>query len=493
MIAAWIAAVVVTVLLVAWLVRRVARRAGSDGLKTSAAIQPRPTLPPEGLLVPREVLRSTGSSSDDVWAALEAAAAPIALAYYPVSESELTKYRSIPVNAVAQQAMVKVLEAVDPKAPTLFRVVLPKGAELVKAVGAEGFRGFSRTGGTTTHAVLKPVAAGGAIAAGWPVLAVAGTVMAVDMAAQREQRAHQRRVEAALARQDERYYRERIKDLRSADAQLSRGITLLLDGCDPTAMSGASTSSVSAEHRDDPDPARRHVIPMDWRRTDIPRTAIHQDLLYSLGAFMTICEIRRNDAARRLEHLMKEGVDPGARPGVVQEDEATEAEVATTSSGLDLERVSLDRIQAYIAERFAGHGLARLVGAVLEAEGFVCQVADPGPDGGIDIYAGRGPLGLDSPRLIVQVKSSPTPVDAKVVRELHGVLSTHGADQALLVAWGDVTKAAKQELRNQFFKVRVWSADDLLDALMRTYPSLDEDLRAELPLKQIWTLVEDDE
>lgn len=249
----------------------------------------------------------------------------------------------------------------------------------------------------------------------------------------------------------------------------------------------------SYEHRDDPDPARRHVIPVDWRRTDIPRTAIHQDLLYSLGAFMTICEIRRNDAARRLEHLMKEGVDPGARPGVVQEDEATEAEVATTSSGLDLERVSLDRIQAYIAERFAGHGLARLVGAVLEAEGFVCQVADPGPDGGIDIYAGRGPLGLDSPRLIVQVKSSPTPVDAKVVRELHGVLSTHGADQALLVAWGDVTKAAKQELRNQFFKVRVWSADDLLDALMRAYPSLDEDLRAELPLKQIWTLVEDDE
>jgi restriction system protein len=119
------------------------------------------------------------------------------------------------------------------------------------------------------------------------------------------------------------------------------------------------------------------------------------------------------------------------------------------------ERASLDRIQAFIAEHFAGHGLARLVGAVLEAEGFRCQVADPGPDGGIDVFAGRGPLGLDSPRLIVQVKSSPTPVDVKVVRELHGVLSTHGAEQALLVAWGGVNKAAKQELRNQFFKVRV--------------------------------------
>jgi restriction system protein len=81
----------------------------------------------------------------------------------------------------------------------------------------------------------------------------------------------------------------------------------------------------------------------------------------------------------------------------------------------------------------------------------------------------------------------------QVVRELHGVLSTHGAEQALLVAWGDVNKAAKQELRNQFFKVRVWSADELIEALMRTYPALDDDLRAELPLKQIWALVEEAE
>jgi len=245
------------------------------------------------------------------------------------------------------------------------------------------------------------------------------------------------------------------------------------------------------EYRQDADPARRHVLPVAWDRTDVPRTAIGQDLLYTLGAFMTICEIKRNDAVWRLQQILATETDPGARPETLQADEATEADVATSSTGIDFERASLDRIQAFIAERFAGHGLARLVGAVLEAEGFRCQVADPGPDGGIDVFAGRGPLGLDSPRLIVQVKSSPTPVDVKVVRELHGVLSTHGAEQALLVAWGGVNKAAKQELRNQFFKVRVWSADELLDALKRTYPILGEDLRAELPLKQIWALVEE--
>lgn len=106
--------------------------------------------------------------------------------------------------------MVKIVEAVNPKGPT-----------------------FSRTGGQTAHAVLKPVAVGGAVAAGWPVLAVAGTVMAVDIVAQREQRTYQRRVEAILGRQEERHYIERIKDQRSADAQLSRATSLMLDGRNP--------------------------------------------------------------------------------------------------------------------------------------------------------------------------------------------------------------------------------------------------------------------
>ena len=90
-------------------------------------------------------------------------------------------FLTVPVNAAAQQAMVDIIKALDARSPTLYRVVLPKGAELVKAVGKSGFRGFSRTGDKTAHAVLKPVAAGGPVAAGWPVLAVAGTVLAVDM------------------------------------------------------------------------------------------------------------------------------------------------------------------------------------------------------------------------------------------------------------------------------------------------------------------------
>jgi len=87
----------------------------------------------------------------------------------------------------------------------------------------------------------------------------------------------------------------------------------------------------------------------------------------------------------------------------------------SAESGIDVERVGKDLIQGRITELFAGHELSRLVAEVLNAEGFIADTSPPGPDGGIDVFAGRGPLGLDSPRLIVQVKSSPSPVDVNVV------------------------------------------------------------------------------
>ena len=257
-------------------------------------------------------------------------------------------------------------------------------------------------------------------------------------------------------------------------------------------------------YRDDPDPKLRHAVEVDWQRTDVPRTAVRQDLLYSLGSARTVCSIRRNDGAWRLYQLLLTGLDPGARIGPsgeatgnavpaadIVDDIADNDTTDSPGSGLDLERLGMDQIQAFVAEKFAGHELSRLVAEVLKAEGFFTEESPPGPDGGIDVFAGRGPLGLDSPRLVVQVKSSPSPVDVKIVRELHGVLTTHGAEQALLVAWGGVTNTARRELRNQFFRVRVWDADHLLKAVLHNYDRLSEDLRADLPLKRIWSLVED--
>ena len=66
-------------------------------------------------------------------------------------------------------------------------------------------------------------------------------------------------------------------------------------------------------YRDDPEPDRRHVISVDWRRTDIPWMAASEDLRRSLSSPRTICSIKCDDGTRRLHHLMTEGRDPGIR------------------------------------------------------------------------------------------------------------------------------------------------------------------------------------
>jgi restriction system protein len=39
---------------------------------------------------------------------------------------------------------------------------------------------------------------------------------------------------------------------------------------------------------DEPDPTKRQVVTVDWKRTDLPRTSVKQDLLFTLGSAMSI-------------------------------------------------------------------------------------------------------------------------------------------------------------------------------------------------------------
>ena len=232
----------------------------------------------------------------------------------------------------------------------------------------------------------------------------------------------------------------------------------------------------------------RHARPVKWLKTDLPRTVFEQDLLYSLGAFMTVCNISRNDAERRVVAVAEGKPDPGPSMSLTQ---ATQVPgLGEQSEGLpDLSQLAHDQIVAHIQARFSGHALADLVNEVLRADGWVTKPSPPGADGGVDILAGRGSLGLDEPRLCVQVKSQNSPVAVTAYRTLQGTMQTFRAQQALLVCWGGFNKAVLTEARTGHFNVRLWDSGDLVKAIYRTYERLPEEVRAELPLKLRWMLV----
>jgi len=67
------------------------------------------------------------------------------------------------------------------------------------------------------------------------------------------------------------------------------------------------------------------------------------------------------------------------------------------------------------------------------------------------------------------------------------------ADQGLLVSWGGFKTSVDREKATQFFRVRLWDQDTLIGQILANYDKLDDELRAELPLKRIWTVTEQED
>ena len=225
----------------------------------------------------------------------------------------------------------------------------------------------------------------------------------------------------------------------------------------------------------------KHIRRVKWIKT-FPRSSFDQDILYSLGAFMTVCKIERNDAENRIKKMLEGKAQPQEIVSVKRHEEE-----------IDIEEYAKDQIIKFLNANFKGHDLARLITAILNAQGYVTIKSPPGPDGGVDILASSGPLGFDNPRICVQVKSSSSAIDVSVLRELQGVMQKVRANQGLLVSWGGFTQKALQEARDSFFTIRLWDQGAILGEIFKCYDKFDDDLKAELPLKRIWTLVKEEE
>jgi restriction system protein len=94
--------------------------------------------------------------------------------------------------------------------------------------------------------------------------------------------------------------------------------------------------------------------------------------------------------------------------------------------------------------------------------------------------------------MAVQVKSSDSPVDVGVLRELQGVMPNFGADRGMIVSWGGFRDSVIREARRLFFSIRLWDAGDVVSALEESYERLPGDLQAEIPLKRIWIVAPED-
>lgn len=283
--------------------------------------------------------------------------------------------------------------------------------------------------------------------------------------------------------------------LRNFAAQLNQFVNKIKVG-DYVVMprkvtNGVAIGLVKGPYEYDIESDFKHSRVVEWQEESLPRDTFKQDLRHSFGAFMTICEIKRNSALERVETVLATGSDPGAILGKqgqapqvnsINDEDDSEAEDYQT----DIEDIANQQIISLIKSEFAGHALADLVAEIMRIEGYTTKVSPPGPDGGVDILAAGGALGLGEDRICVQVKSGDGAANHDVVLRLIGSVSNSQAQTGLLVSIGGVNAVAQKELDNNFFKLRLWQMPDLLKALFRTYGELSDETRTKLPLKQIW-------
>lgn len=189
--------------------------------------------------------------------------------------------------------------------------------------------------------------------------------------------------------------------------------------------------------------------------------------------------IREHNQARRI---------PDSESKTVEDIELVNPESAQRQSVYEEAiEAAESEIEDYL-KKMDPYDFQKLVGALLTAMGyFVRRIADPGPDGGVDLEVYKDPLGSSSPRIKVQVKHRDSKVNAKEARELEGLLR-RGDDMGLFVSLAGYTSEAIREFRSSTKHIETIDSERLLELWKRYYGQLTEAGKALLPLTPVYFL-----
>lgn len=227
---------------------------------------------------------------------------------------------------------------------------------------------------------------------------------------------------------------------------------------------------VPANDSDDNDGSYRHEVV--WNTT-APRDALSARAKHSLGSISTLFAVS-DDALKELKEA-SEGKVPEQFDDIDDED-SSEAREATAEDGI--ERIK-DRVL-----QLTWDDMEHLVAGVLRSMGYKTSMTRRGSDGGRDIIASPDGLGLESPRIIIEVKHRKEAMGAPALRSFIGGL--RASDSGLYVSTGGFTKEAVYEADRAVMPIKLLDLDQFVRLIVDNYDNADMETRAILPLVRIF-------
>jgi len=128
--------------------------------------------------------------------------------------------------------------------------------------------------------------------------------------------------------------------------------------------------------------------------------------------------------------------------------------------------------------------MQELVAGILRGMGYKTIISAKGADRGRDILASPDGLGLNEPRIVVEVKHRRGQMGAPEIRGFTGGLRPN--DKGLYVSTGGYTKEAKYEAERSNNPVTLVDADMLVSLIVQYYDNFDLDARSLIPLTKIY-------
>ena len=213
-----------------------------------------------------------------------------------------------------------------------------------------------------------------------------------------------------------------------------------------------------------------HIRRVKWLG-EIERDKLSTRTKNVLGSISTIFKLPR-ESQEEILNLLRGGVEEG-------ENEKDEME--------RIRRELIDRANEFIKDRIMKldwEEMQELVAGLLRAMGYKTMVSPRGPDRGRDIIASPDGLGLEDPRIVVEVKHRLGQVGAGEIRSFLGGLRQ--GIKGLYVSTGGFTKEAKYEAERSNIPLTLIDLDMLVDLIIQYYDSFDTETRALLPLMKIY-------
>lgn len=218
-------------------------------------------------------------------------------------------------------------------------------------------------------------------------------------------------------------------------------------------------------------------------RTD--RDVLSVDTKNTLGSTLTLFKPNEDAATEIRERRVALDAAPpvSSAPEKVHEEENDLVRL-----GADMELRSREFVEDRIA-RLGPYEMQDLVAGVLRAMGYKTRVSPPGPDGGHDIFASPDGLGLQEPRIFVEVKHRVgTQIGSPEVRSFLG--ARRPGDRCLYVSTGGFTKDARSEAQRAAVPLTLVDLAQLRELVVDFYERLDPEAKQLVPLKRLYWPIE---